>query len=147
MPIFSGQRIARIPTPLEVQYTLDASGQICGQFLWCCLHPVWTLPFTFACFCASRLVWIRPDNFQTPWTKRGRKITALHHVWYPNYSHDKHCRKLVRQVNAERDAGCTTRRVWQREDGHLPVCILTLNNLDVNWSLTPKTWSGSASKT
>ncbi len=28
------------------QSILDASTQIFGQFLWCCLHPVWTLPFT-----------------------------------------------------------------------------------------------------
>ncbi len=32
----------------KAQSTLDASTRICGQFLWCCLRPVWTLPSTTA---------------------------------------------------------------------------------------------------
>ncbi len=40
--------------------------QICVQILWCCSHPVWTLPFTtvssiYACVCSSRVDWAKQN--------------------------------------------------------------------------------------
>ncbi len=56
---FAFLRVA-IPSPCQmmrrvwckVHSTLDGSTQICGQFSWCCLHPVWTFAWaTAGCIC------------------------------------------------------------------------------------------------
>ncbi len=56
----------------RAQSTLNASMQICGQFLLCCLPPVWTLSFTIECsiwVCASCLVTSRPM-----WMQKGQVV-------------------------------------------------------------------------